>query len=58
MRYNDLSDIGGGIWWLFVRFCRTELEKEQSKEYWARNIFVLILIFIILIGVSVTFFDN
>lgn len=58
MRYIDFSDIGGFLWWIFVRFCKTDLKEEQSKNYWARNIFVLIMVFIGLIGVSVTVFEK
>lgn len=56
MRYIDFSDIGGFLWWIFVRFCKTDLKEEQSKNYWARNIFILIMVFIGLIGVSVAVF--
>ena len=58
MTYELYSDIGGFLWWLFVRFCKTDLAEEQSKKYWARNIFVLILVFLGLIALSVFVFDN
>ncbi|WP_177190217.1 hypothetical protein [Myroides guanonis] len=56
MTYSIYSDLGGFLWWIFVRFCKTDLKEEQSKNYWARNIFVLIMVFIGLTGVSVVFF--
>ena len=43
MRYELLTDIGGLIWWVFIKFCSTELEKEQTKEKWSRNIIVFIV---------------
>lgn len=58
MTYSIYSDLGGLLWWIFVRFCKTDLKEEQSKNYWARNIFVLIMVFIGLIGVSVTVFEK
>ncbi len=58
MRCADFYDIGGFLCWIFVRFCKTDLKEEQSKNYWARNIFVLIMVFIGLIGVSVTVFEK
>lgn len=45
MRFTDLSNFGGFIWWLFVRFTKTDLVKEQSQENWSRNIFIVLLIF-------------
>ena len=58
MRYAEFSDIGGFLWWIFVRFCKTDLKEEQSENHWARNIFVLAMVFIGLIGVSVVFFGK
>jgi hypothetical protein len=43
MRYELLTDIGGFIWWLLIRFCSTKLEEEQTKEKWSRNMFVFIV---------------
>ena len=37
MRYKDFTDIGGFLWWLIIKFCRTELKNEQAKENWSRN---------------------
>ncbi|MEY2923247.1 MAG: hypothetical protein RL108_1873 [Bacteroidota bacterium] len=42
MRYGLFSDFGGLIWWILIKFCKTKLEDEQNKKYWARNIFVTI----------------
>ena len=44
MRDELLTDIGGFLWWLIVRRCKTELKKEQTKENWSRNYFFLIVI--------------
>lgn len=58
MTYCIYSDLGGFLWWLFVRFCKTDLKDEQSEKHWARNIVVLIIVFIVLIGLSLVFFEN
>jgi len=44
MRYQLESDIGGFLWWLLIRFCKTDLKEEQSKDKWSRNVFFLIAI--------------
>jgi hypothetical protein len=44
MRYGLLTDLGGLVWWLLIKFCKTNLEEEQSKDKWSRNIFFLIVI--------------
>jgi hypothetical protein len=50
MRYTYLSNIGGFLWWFFIKFCKTKLEDEQTQNYWARNIF-----FLCLIGIAIGF---
>lgn len=55
MRYTDLADIGGFLWWLLIKFCKTNLKEEQTKSKWSRNIFVF-LVFGILIGFIVSVF--
>lgn len=37
MRYKPLTDLGGFLWWIIVKFCKTELGEEQKQENWARN---------------------
>lgn len=44
MRYNDLSDIGGFLYWLLIKRCKTNLSDEKSKDKWARNIFILLFV--------------
>lgn len=48
MRYTDLSDIGGFLWWILIKFRHTKLKEEQSNEKWARNIFFLIVVVVCL----------
>lgn len=55
MRYTDLSDIGGFLWWILIKFRQTKLKEEQTKlkeeqsnEKWARNIFFLIVVVVCL----------
>jgi len=56
MRFQLESDIGGFLWWLLIKFCKTNLKEEQSKDKWSRNIFFLIVIGTVLGFVSVKFF--
>lgn len=48
MRYTDISDIGGFLWWILIKFRQTKLKEEQSNEKWARNIFFLIVVVVCL----------
>ena len=48
MKYTDLSDIGGFLWWILIKFRQTKLKEEQSNEKWARNIFFLIVVVVCL----------
>lgn len=50
MAYEFLTDIGGFLWWSLIKFGKTDLKKEQSKEKWSRN-----LIFLIAIGYLIGF---
>ncbi len=56
MRYQLESDIVGFLWWLLIKFCKTNLKEEQSKDKWSRNIFLLIVISIIIGFIAVKFF--
>jgi hypothetical protein len=56
MRYTDLCDLGGFLWWLLIKFCKTKLEDEQTKEKWSRNIFFLLVIGIGLAFIVIKFF--
>ena len=54
--YSLLNHLGGFIWWLCVKFCRTSLKEEQAENKWSRNIFLMIVLIIFLGIVSVNFF--
>jgi hypothetical protein len=56
MRYELYTDIGGFFWWIMVRFCKTKLEDEQSKDNWSRNILFLLLIGMILVYITIKLF--
>ena len=48
MSYMFLHYIGGLIYWIFVKFCKTKLESEQANKHIERNIIVLLIaVFII-----------
>jgi hypothetical protein len=51
MRFRLEAEIGGFLWWLLIKFCKTKLEDEQKEENWSRNIF-----FLIIIGLVIAFF--
>ena len=56
MRYRALTDFGGFLWWLIIRFGKTELEEEQTKEKWARNLFFLIILGLIIAFLTIKVF--
>lgn len=56
MRYTDLSDIGGFLWWLLIKQCKSNLVDERKEEKWARNIFFLILLGVFIGFISTKFF--
>ena len=48
MRYELFTDLGGFLWWVLIKFCKTKLEEEQTKEKWARNIiFLIVLLYLV-----------
>lgn len=49
MRYELFHEIGGFIYWLFFKFCRTKLSEENKIKNRERNIFIFIA-FILLLG--------
>lgn len=50
MRYKIESDVGGFLWWLLIKFCKTDLKEEQADDKWGRNIF-----FVIIVGFVIAF---
>jgi hypothetical protein len=55
MRYGLFSDIGGFIYWLVFKFCKSDLQIELSKNNWARNIFITLITIFIITFLSVKF---
>lgn len=51
MRYEIFSDLGGFLWWLLIKFCRSSLKEEQKPDKWARNLF-----FLVILGLLTAFF--
>ena len=35
--WRTFRDIGGFLWWLIIKFGKTDLENEQSEKNWIRN---------------------
>lgn len=56
MRYELLTDIGGFLWWLLVKFCSTKLEEEQTEKKWSRNIAVFIVAVYLLAFITIKVF--
>ncbi|MFA7445177.1 MAG: hypothetical protein WCY89_04470 [Flavobacteriaceae bacterium] len=52
-RYDWIFNLGGFLWWLFVRFGRTDLEKEQTHKHDFRNFLVVAVLVFVLTFVSV-----
>src|SRR5690554_2563173 len=53
MRYTDLSDIGGFLWWLLIKFCKTDLKDEQKENKWSRNILTLLLFGLLFVFITI-----
>ena len=58
MRLTYLTDLGGFLWWLLIRFCKTDLDNEQSKGKWSRNIFFLIILGFLIAFLKIELFPN
>jgi hypothetical protein len=56
MRYPLLDYLGGFLWWLLIKFCKTKLEDEQAQDKWARNILFSIILGLIATFISIKFF--
>jgi|GEM_PF-989373 len=56
-KYMLIVEIGGFLWWLLIKFCKTSLEKEQDHKYSARNIFFLCVVFLFIAYIKVKFFE-
>ncbi len=53
MRYELLNEIGGFIYWIIFKFCKTKLSEEQNIKNRERNIFIFIISIFILGFISV-----
>jgi hypothetical protein len=56
MSYKFQALVGGFIWWILIKFCRTKLENEQEEKYDSRNIFLFYVLIIIIGFISVKVF--
>lgn len=57
-RNTFFIEIGGFLWWFFIRFGKTDLKYEQSEKYNARNV-IFIFIFIMIVSfIKIKLFDN
>jgi hypothetical protein len=56
MRYPFLHYLGGFLWWLLIKFCKTNLEDEQAENNRIRNLVFSITLGIVITFISVKFF--
>ncbi len=56
MRYPLLHYLGGFLWWLLIKFCKTDLDYEQSEENRIRNILFSIILGLMVAFISINFF--
>ncbi len=52
-RYDWIINLGGFLWWMIIRFIRTNLIEEQTHKYDFRNFLVIAILICILTFVSV-----
>jgi len=51
-RYDWIINLGGFLWWLFIRFGRTDLEQEQTHKHDFRNFLFVVLLVLLIVFVS------
>lgn len=54
--YRYQGQIGGFLWWVLIRFCKTKLEDEQRQSKIARNVFFTYVMLIAMMFIAVKFF--
>jgi len=57
-RNTVFVEIGGFLWWLFIRFGQTSLKKEQSEKYDARNVLFIFIFIMIISFVKIKIIDQ
>lgn len=50
---KSIVNFGGTLWWFFIRFCKTKLSDERTKEKSARNFIFLVVICYLIVFVSI-----
>jgi len=50
---KSIVNLGGSLWWVLVRFCRTKLSDEHKKEKTARNFIFLVFICYLVAFISI-----
>ena len=50
---KSIVNLGGSLWWILVRFCKTKLSEEHKTEKSARNFIFLVFICYLLIWISI-----
>jgi hypothetical protein len=52
-RARYIVNLGGTLWWVLIRFCRTDLQEEKTKQKSVRNFLFLMLICCLIAFVSI-----
>jgi hypothetical protein len=50
---KSIVNLGGSLWWVLVRFCKTKLSEEHKTEKSARNFIFLVFICYLVISISI-----
>jgi len=56
MEFDVFGELGGFLWWVFIRFCQTDLKEEQKEDKKPRNLIFLIGLGLLIGFVSINFF--
>jgi hypothetical protein len=56
MAYKFQAEVGAFLWWVFIKFSKTDLGIEKKDENDARNIFFFYLLVILICIISVKVF--
>ena len=57
-RNTVFIELGGFLWWLLIRFTKTNLKNEQSEKYEARNFLFIFLLICFIAFMKIKVIDN
>ncbi|CAM4368823.1 hypothetical protein GILI108418_16975 [Gillisia limnaea] len=56
MEFELFGEFGGFLWWVLIRFCKTDLKEEQKEDKKPRNLIFLIGLGLLIGFISINFF--